>query len=134
MDTVIDLYPKDFESTYLLHETLNMEELNRYIAQQQMRGAENLEVFLIEKYERYTYPFAVIILTIIGVIVSARKSREGAGFQIAFGFILAFVYILFVVMSRSMVSAGGIGPLLAAWLPNLIFTAIGAIMYKTVPR
>lgn len=133
-DTVIDLHPKDFESKYLLYETLNMEELNNYIRQEKERGAENLEMFMITKYERYAYPFAVVILTIIGVIVSARKSREGAGFKIAFGFMLAFIYILFVVMSRTMVSAGGIGPMLAVWIPNIIFTCIGFVMYKTLPK
>jgi lipopolysaccharide export system permease protein len=133
-DTVLDLHPEDFESKYELHTTLTMDELNKYIKLQKLRGAENLEIFLIEKYERYAYPFAVVILTIIGVIVSSRKSREGAGFQIAFGFMLAFVYIIFVIMSRNMVTAGGIGPMLAAWLPNMIFTGIGFLMYKTVPR
>jgi lipopolysaccharide export system permease protein len=134
MDTVIDLHPEDFESTYRLHETLTMNELNKYIRQQQMRGGENLEAFLIEKHARHAYPFSIVILTIIGVIVSARKSRGGAGFQIAFGFLLAFIYILFVVMSRNMVSTGGMGPILASWLPNIIFSIIGFIMYKTVPR
>ena len=134
LDTILDLHPADFESKYELHTTLTMDELNSYIKQQKLRGAENIEVFLTEKYERYAYPFAVMILTIIGVIVSSRKSREGAGFQIAFGFMLAFVYIIFVIMSRNMVTAGGVTPLLAAWLPNLIFSAIGFLMYKTVPR
>ena len=53
-----------------------------------------MESFIIDKYERYTYPFAVIILTIIGVIVSARKSREGIGMQIVLGIILAFIYFI----------------------------------------
>lgn len=133
-DTLIALSPKDFESTYLLHETFTLTELDQYIKDLKDRGAENIEVYLTEKYERYTYPFAIIILTIIGVIVSARKTREGSGFQIAFGFLLAFIYIIFVIMSRSVAQVGSIGPLLASWLPNIIFAGIGAVMYKTVPR
>ncbi|HEY8399854.1 MAG TPA: LptF/LptG family permease [Cytophagaceae bacterium] len=134
LDTTIALSPKDFESTYLLHETFTLPELDNYIRELKERGAENIEIYLTEKYERYTYPFAIIILTIIGVIVSARKTREGSGFQIAFGFLLAFIYIIFVIMSRSVAQVGSIGPLIAAWLPNIIFAGIGAIMYKTVPR
>jgi lipopolysaccharide export system permease protein len=133
-DTVINLLPKDFASTYQLHETFTMSELDNYIDELKERGSENIEIYLIEKYERYTYPFAIVILTAIGVIVSARKTREGAGFQIAFGFLLAFIYILFVLMSRGIASVGSISPMLSAWIPNIIFSCIGVVMYKTVPR
>jgi lipopolysaccharide export system permease protein len=133
-DTIINLLPKDFGSTYQLHETFTMSELDNYINELKERGSENIETYLIEKYERYTYPFAIVILTVIGVIVSVRKAREGVGFQIAFGFLLAFIYILFVLMSRGIASVGSIGPLLASWIPNIVFSCIGLVMYKTVPR
>jgi lipopolysaccharide export system permease protein len=70
----------------------------------------------------------------MGVIVSARKSRQGTGAQIAIGFLLAFIYILFVIMSRSIAQSGSISPMLAAWIPNIIFSIIASIMYFTVPR
>jgi lipopolysaccharide export system permease protein len=134
LDTAIDLSPKDFESQYMIHETMTLNELNAHISKLQMRGAENIEVFLIEKYERYSYPFAIIILTIIGVIMSARKARGGAALQISIGFILAFIYILLVIMSRSVANAGSLSPLIGAWIPNVLFAIIGTVLYKTVPR
>lgn len=48
----------------------------------------------------------MIILTIIGFLVSARKSRGGVGFQIALGFSLAFIYILFFMMSKGIAEGG----------------------------
>jgi lipopolysaccharide export system permease protein len=81
-DTVITLTPKDFSDRSMLYETLTLGELNDYIDQLRERGAENISVYLTEKYERYTYPFAIIILTLIGVISSSRKSREGPGYSI----------------------------------------------------
>ncbi len=134
MDTTINLKPSDFESKYLHHETLNFNELNAYIAELKDRGAENIEVYEIEKYERYAYPFAVIILTIFGVIVAARKARGGTGFQIAIGFILAFVYLIFLVMSRSFATSGAINAMMAAWIPNILFAIIGLVMYRFMPR
>lgn len=134
LDTSIDLSAKDFESQYMMHEQMTIDELDKHINKLKLRGAENIESFLIEKYERFTYPFAIIILTMIGVIVSARKSRGGTALQISLGFILAFVYIIFVIMSRSITSGGGLHPLLGAWVPNIVFTFIGGILYKTVPR
>ena len=133
-DTVLTITPKDFEDTYMLFETFDMSELNRQIAILESRGAENVDTYIVEKYQRYTYPFSVIILTLIGVIAASRKSREGAGLTIAFGFLLAFVYIIFMITSRSLANVGGIGPLLASWIPNLVFMGIGTIMYRYVPK
>jgi len=134
LDTLLNLSPADFQSTYLLHEMLTLQELNKHISDLKTRGIEKIEIFLIQKYTIFTYPFAIIILTMIGVIVSARKSRGGAGFQIALGFLIAFVYIIFVVMSRSIAQAGSMDPLIAVLFPNIIFSVIGVVMYYTVPR
>jgi lipopolysaccharide export system permease protein len=134
LDTIINLSPKDFSNTYGLNETLTLTELQNFINELRERGADNVETYLIEKYERFTYPFAIVILTIIGVILSARKARGGTGGQIALGFALAFVYILFVIVSRSLAQGGGMDPLMATWMPNTIFSFVGLILYKTVPR
>ncbi len=134
IDTTLNLFPKDFENKHLLHETFTLPELERHIDLVRSRGADGLEVYLIEKYLRFANPFSVIILTIIGFLVSARKSRGGVGFQIALGFTLAFVYILFFMMSKGIAEGGGMPPLLAVWLPNLIFSGIGFVLYYTIPR
>jgi lipopolysaccharide export system permease protein len=134
LDTILSLKPKDFESQYMKYETLTNTELAEYLTEMKQRGADNTETYEVEQYLRVTYPFSIIILTLIGVILSARKSREGAGFQIAIGFGLAFIYIIFYITSRTIAQAGSMDPLLACWLPNLVFAAIGLVLYKSVPR
>ncbi len=134
LDTLINLRPKDFESDYNLFETFTLTELNDYIDLLKSRGADGLEVYLIEKYTRFTQPFAILILTAIGVIVSARKSRRGVGLQIALGFALAFIYILFYLLSKGVAESGNINTLLAVWLPNIIFSFVGLGLFKTLPR
>lgn len=134
LDTLINLRPKDFESDYNLFETFTLTELNDYIDLLKSRGADGLEVYLIEKYTRFTQPFAILILTAIGVIVSGRKSRRGVGLQIALGFALAFIYILFYLLSKGVAESGNINTLLAVWLPNIIFSFVGLGLFKTLPR
>ena len=134
MDTTLRIHPKDFASDYSRFETLTMNELYEYLDELRLRGADNIEVYEIEKYMRYTSPFAALILTFIGLGVSARKARGGAGFQIALGFLLAFIYIIFFIFSRTSAEAGGIAPIIAIWIPNTIFTIIGLLIYQTVPR
>ncbi len=133
-DTVLNIGPDDFSNQYRLYETLTLDELNYYIRELRSRGAGDIEMYLIEKYMRFSSPFTVVILTFIGLIVSARKSREGAGFQIALGFLLAFIYIIFFTFTRSIAEVGAMNPALAVWIPNLIFAFVGAFLYKTLPR
>jgi len=134
IDTTLKLSPQDFQSKNMFEQKLTLPELDEHIRLLRERGAEGIQLFLIEKYSRFTYPFAIIILTMIGVIVSARKSRRGIGAQIALGFALAFVYILFFFMSKAIALGGTVPPVLAVWLPNVVFTSVGFILYKAIPK
>jgi lipopolysaccharide export system permease protein len=134
LDTALNLYPQDFDTKHDMHQTMTIAELESYIQEQRSRGADGYGLFVNEKYERYAYPFAIVVLTMMGAIVAARKSRGGSGFQIAVGFTLAGIFILFVLLSRNLSESGAFNPMMAAWIPNLTFSFITLIMYFTVPR
>jgi lipopolysaccharide export system permease protein len=133
-DTLLRISPEDFDSDKDEFETLTMNELNDLIDELELRGADNIQVYEVEKYVRFASPFAAFILTFIGLTVAARKSRGGSGFQIALGFLLAFIYIIFYLLSRTSAQAGSIDPMIAVWIPNVIFTIVGLGLYKTLPR
>jgi lipopolysaccharide export system permease protein len=133
-DTTLAIMPADFESEEMKHDGMTISELNRHIAKLQFRGSTGVIAFQVEKYIRYASPFTILVLVFMGVIVSARKSRGGTGFQIALGFMLAFVFILFFMLTRTFAEAGSLSPIVAAWIPNLIFTVISLGMYRYVPR
>lgn len=134
LDTLLNLSPADFKNKERLWETLTLPELNDYIALQQSRGADDVQIYQIEKYIRFMQPFTVIILCFIGLIVSAKKSRQGTGYQIALGFIIAFAFVIAFVLAKAIAEAGSMDPLLAVWIPNIVFTGVGLLLYNTVPR
>ena len=134
LDTTLSISPSDFDLPENHHETLKLPELSRQIKILEDRGADNVSYYKIERYVRFMSPFAAFILTFIGVIMSARKTRGGSGFQIAMGFLLAFVYILLFILSRTFAEAGTSFPILAVWIPNILFAVTGLVLYKTVPR
>ena len=132
MDLVI--LPKDFQSQHRLWETLTLPELTEKIDELNSRGLEGAKIYEVEKYFRYTMPFTVIVLVFIGVIVSSRKTRGGTGLQIALGFIISFIFIIFVITSRGIAEGGLINPAFAVWIPNIVFSGVGLFMYRYVPR
>ncbi len=133
LDTLLNLSPKDFENKDRHQETMTLSELNDYIALQQSRSADDVHFYQIEKYIRYMQPFTVIILMFIGLIVSARKSRRGTGFQITLGFLIAFMFIITFILANAIAESGSMNTILAIWLPNIFFSIVGLILYKTVP-
>ena len=127
-DTTFIIAPEDFGNTHNLFESMTIDELQAYIDKQLLLGNSKANKFVHEKYTRYAYPFAILILTMMGVVIAQRKTRQGAGIKMAIGFGLAFFYIFLFMMSRN-VATGFDAPILIAWLPNLIFIGIAFIFY-----
>jgi lipopolysaccharide export system permease protein len=134
VDTTLSITPKDFENNAHEYDGMTIPELGHQIAQLKFRGTTGVEAYETERHIRFAAPCTTFVLVFMGVIVSARKSRGGTGFQIALGFLLAFVFILFFTMTRTFAETGSLTPVVAAWLPNSIFTVISLFMYKYVPR
>lgn len=134
IDTALVIHPKEFESDYRKHDGMTMGELNDYIKTLRARGSAGVEVYEVEKWTRYASPVTIFILVFMGVIVSSRKSRGGTGVQIAIGFVLSFVFILFFTLFRTFAENGQFPPEISVWIPNIIFGLISLGMYKYVPR
>ena len=107
LDTTLAISPKDFESENRKYDGMTIPELKEHIAKLKFRGATGVEAYEVEKYIRFASPFTIFVLVFMGVIVSARKSRGGTGFQIALGFFLSFIFILFFMMSRTFAATSG---------------------------
>lgn len=134
MDTILNLKPQDFVSSMKRREILTLGELNDVIKDIEFRRIEKIEPYLVEKYNRYAYPVAILILTLMAVIVSARKSRGGSGVQIFIGFLLAFAFVGAIYFIRLMSEGGDLSPMTGAIMPLVTFCVITLILYRTVPR
>ena len=134
IDTTLTIRPDDFSRQPSDVSTMTYRELNDYIELLRLQGSDELQLFLIEKYRRFADPFAVFILTLIGVSLSSRKIRGGIGMHIGIGLMLSFSYILFLQFTSQFSLKGNLDPLLAMWIPNLIFIFIASILYKLAPK
>jgi lipopolysaccharide export system permease protein len=134
IDTTLTINPKDFSKDPSFVGTMKYRELNDYIRLLQLQGSEELKVFLIEKHRRFASPFAVFILTLIGVTLSSRKVRGGIGMNIGIGLALSFSYILFQQFASQFSLKGNLAPMLAMWIPNLLYLVIGSVLYKMAPK
>ena len=100
------------------------------IAMEEMRGTGNTFFYTTEKYKRYSSPFAILILTIIGVSVASKKTRGGIGLNLGIGLLLSFTFLIVMQFFIAYGSSGALPPLIAVWIPNIIFGAIAMVLYK----
>ena len=134
IDTALIIKPSDFSRDPGFVSTMTYRELDDYIKLLQLQGSDELKLFLIEKHRRYASPFAVFILTLIGVSLSSRKIRGGIGMNIGLGLVLSFSYILFLQFASQFSLKGDLGPMIAMWIPNILYSIIALVLYKMAPK
>ncbi len=134
LDTTFYLLPEDLAQRKNVTETMNLGELHEFVNQQRLQGAENIEEYEIAYYNRFSTPFSAFILTLMGLALSSRKMKGGIGMQIGFGIGLSFTYIFFMQFSSQFAIGGSMDPLLASWLPNIIFAVIASVLFLITPK
>ena len=134
MDTTILLHPSDFEEYTRQWESLTLKELNAKIDLLRLRGSVDVQQYLIERYIRIMRPAVLFILMFIGIVVSSTKSRDGVGYKVALGFLIAFSYIILFVLSRAIAEASSVDPLITIWFPSILFAILAVVLGKTMMR
>lgn len=134
LDTTIKLRPEDFKRRVEIVETMDYNRLNQFIEEQKMEGSENVEAFLVQKYQRLINPLSAFVLTIIGLSVSSRKVRGGIGMHLGIGLMLSFSYILFLQISTNMAIGGTLPPILGVCMPTIIYSVIAVFLYRLTPK
>jgi lipopolysaccharide export system permease protein len=130
----LNLKPGDLRYDYYLKDKLTTAQLKEYIRAEELRGTEGLNTLKVERYRRSATPVSVMLLTLIGAIIAARKTRGGSGLHIAFGLIIASLFILTDRFSTTFSVKGDFHPLVAAWLPNLVFVIVAWWVYRRAPK
>ena len=133
-DTVIIMEPTDLVYSKGQQETFTSPELKAYISKQIDRGSSNVVQYQVEYHKRIASSFASFILTTIGVSLSSRKRKSGIGLYLGIGLVLSFSYIMLQTVSSTFAINANTPPMLAAWIPNLIFTVVAYFCYRKAPN
>ena len=133
-DTTIMMEPADLVYSKGQQETLTSGELKDYISKQKNRGSQNVVQYEVEYHKRIASSFASFILTIIGLSLSSRKRKGGMGMYLGIGLALSFSYIMLQTVSSTFAINASAPPMLAAWIPNLIFALVAYFCYRKAPN
>lgn len=134
IDSTLLMEPSDFLVMKSQQEMMTSPQLSEYIERQKQRGFANIKVFEIEYHKRIAMSFASFILTLIGVSLSSRKTKGGMGLHLGVGLALSFSYILFQTIASTFAVNGNVPPMVAVWIPNMLYAFIAFYLYRKAPK
>jgi len=142
-DTTWAMRLEDFGQRSEWVATMTTPQLADHIERESARGipVTNLQ---LERYGRTANAFSILVLTLIGVSIASRKQRGGMGTHLFLAVLVGFAFV-FTAKLISVYAASAILPpsfpipveqwlRLAAWLPNVLFAALGGLIYWKAPK
>ena len=135
LDTMINLDVLELGKLEDIIQTMSFGQLNRFIVDQKAKGSDMVSMFEVERQNRFAYPMATFVLTVIGLSLSSRKVRGGTGLHIGVGIALCFSYILICKFAAEFAkSSTFFSPILLVWMPNIIYAFVAVYLYKKAPK
>lgn len=89
--------------------------------------------YLAEYHAKLARPFACFVFALIAVPFGLSAPRGGGGgTSVGFGLAVAIVFVYYVISTvfLSLGAASGNFAFIAAWMPNVIFTIMGALLLR----
>lgn len=127
-DTTLNLYPRDFGRTSSDVYQLTYPEIRSYLASIERSGAGGIAMPRVQFYGKLSYPFSIIIVTIIGVSIASVRRSGGRGMSMAAGLIISFFYLAMMKLAEPFGYTGAIDPLYAAFFPHAFFMVTSIIL------
>ena len=134
LDTILPFEIDALTPVSYIAETLNYQELNKFIEQEKRRGSGNINIYQVVAYKRWSIPVSAYILTIIAVSVSAMKRRGGMGVNLAVGIAIAFTYVFMDKVFGTIAEKSTFSPIIAVWFPNIVFGILAFFLLRKAKR
>ncbi|HET8810009.1 MAG TPA: LptF/LptG family permease, partial [Flavobacteriaceae bacterium] len=134
IDTILPFEFDELTPVTYIAETLSYTELNDFIEQETRRGSPNINIYKVVAYKRWSTPISAYILTIIAVAVSSMKRRGGMGVNLAIGISIAFMFVFFDKVFGTIAEQSTFSPMLAVWIPNIIFGILAIYLLQKAKR
>ena len=84
---------------------------------------------IIDLFDKVALPLTTIVLVLIGIPLAITPPRVRYNRGFLFSIFIIFAYYLIRALSLSFGQAGTLNPFLAAFLPNIILSIVGAGLY-----
>ena len=125
LDTTLSVFPTDFARTEREVESMTIPEARDYIESLKRSGANNTGQTRVGYHNKFSYPFANLIVVLIAIPLAAVRRRGGQAVQIGLGLLISFLYLAIIKIVEPFGYKDTLDPAVAAWLPHILFALFG---------
>ena len=97
-------------------------------------AANGANIYRIEFNKRFSYPFACLVLMLVGVPLGLSSKRGGKSTGFVLTILLVFIYYFVSFIGVALAKNGKLSPFLGVWGANFIFAAAGAFLLYQMSR
>jgi lipopolysaccharide export system permease protein len=133
-DSRLDELPAEFARTNDDPFFMNMKNLLTFARRVRESGGETKK-HMTNFHIRASFPLANLIMVLLGTALSLRVVRGGSlALGLGISLSVGFAYFTFIRVGQALGYNGSLPPVLAAWLANLTFGGMGALLFWKVTR
>jgi lipopolysaccharide export system permease protein len=77
-------------------------------------------------------PITCIVILLFGAPLATSTQRGGAAYGIGVSLITTIVFLMLVQLTKAVGGKGLLTPELAAWIPSIVFAALGGLLMLRV--
>jgi lipopolysaccharide export system permease protein len=125
--------PDDFSRRVKSIDEMNYAELRNYLQKMRRTGKDPSKA-LVELYTKISFPFATVIIILLGAPLSADSRRSGLALGFGLSLLVSFIYWGVLQVSKAYGINGNVPPLLSAWIPNIVFMVIGGFLMVRIKK
>jgi lipopolysaccharide export system permease protein len=127
----LSLAPDTFRMIDTDPDEMNIVQHVNFIWQKARSGLPGLERATVKLNTKIALPLASMIIVLIGVPLSSKKKRSGLAVEVSISLLIGLTYLGMLRTIGSLGYDGLLNPVLAAWLPDLLFITAGALLYRS---
>lgn len=124
----LTLLPQDFARPKRNPEEMGYFELSDYIRRIQRAGGDARR-WLVDLQLKISFPFANFIIVLFGAPLASTRKRTGKALSFGLSLFICFIYYSGVKAGQVLGREELLPPLLAAWVPNLLFMVLGVLLF-----
>jgi LPS export ABC transporter permease LptF/LPS export ABC transporter permease LptG len=128
----MDEMPSYFKKEVRQSSEMNYDELRNYIHDLQQSGFDVVRL-RVQLQKKIAFPLITLVMAILAVPFALSGGRRGALSGVALALLIAIVYQLTAGLFEAMGNVSQLPPLVAAWMPDLIFGLAGGYMILKTP-
>jgi lipopolysaccharide export system permease protein len=132
-DTLLRATPEEMVVRIKGKEEMSYWELADYIDKVRRQG-EKVWMHMADLYFKIAYPAMNCIVLLLGVAITARAGRKGSAVLFGVGLLITFAYWIIAQFALAFAHTGQLSPLAGAWSANMVFAALGLVLYRRALR